>query len=197
MRIWNAYDKVQQFNDGFELFQTIAASVEGGVDGDELEAAFGAIGDFVAERAKQRIINGGLKAVGTIGGKVIGAAGSGLQSIGKGRLKFGRFEVRAVRDLSHVDESTLRQMKKDGFAATTKNGDKIDLHHLDQNPNGPLVEIPRPNHKISNRTQHPNGNTPGGGLTEAQREVHDAWRESYWKARAAEEMMRRGINPDL
>jgi len=130
-------------------------------------------------------------------GQAVAAARTGITSLGKGRINFRGFEVRAARDMSHVDESTLRTMKKDGFAATTKNGDKIDLHHLNQNPNGPLVEIPRPNHKISNARQHPNGNAAGGGLTDAQRAEFDAWRESYWKARATEELMRRGINPDL
>jgi hypothetical protein len=64
------------------------------------------------------------------GAAVIGelaAEGSGansgrgtLISLGKkGRVAFNGMEVRAVRDLSHVEETTLRAMAADGFAART------------------------------------------------------------------------------
>ncbi len=104
-------------------------------------------------------------------------------------------EVRAVRDLSHVDESTLRAMSKKGFAAKDINGNPLQLHHLGQNPAGPLVEIPVTRHRGSNRIQHPLGNAPGVGLTAEQRAAFDAYRESYWKARALEQMQRRGLTP--
>jgi len=41
------------------------------------------------------------------------------------RLVFDGMEVRAVRNLSHVDDSTLRAMAKDGFAAKDINGNKL------------------------------------------------------------------------
>jgi hypothetical protein len=104
-------------------------------------------------------------------------------------------EVRAVRDLSHVKESTLRQMAKDGFAAKDINGKPLVLHHLDQNPAGPLVEMPGFRHSIHNPIQHPLGNAPGVGLSVEQRAAHNAWRGEYWKARATEELARRGLTP--
>jgi RHS repeat-associated protein len=109
------------------------------------------------------------------------------------RVVFDGLEVRAVRDVSHVKESTLRQMAKDGFAARDIHGTPLVLHHLGQNPAGPIVEIPAPLHNIHNRIQHPLGNAPGVGLTPAQRAAFDTWRVEYWKARAVEELTRRGL----
>lgn len=189
--------RVDSAVDGFNAVQQVAAGLEDGLDEDDFEAVLGLAQDYLIERLKSKLIGGALGVAARGASQAAAAARTGITSLGRGRINFRGFEVRAARDMSHIDESTLRTMKKDGFAATTKNGDKIDLHHLNQNPNGPLVEIPRPNHKISNPRQHPNGNTPGGGLTDAQRAEFDAWRESYWKARATEELMRRGINPDL
>ena len=108
------------------------------------------------------------------------------------RLVFDGMEVRAVRDLSHVDEATLRAMAQRGFAAKDLHGRPLVLHHLEQNPAGPIVEIPKPLHNIHNPVQHPLGNAPGVGLTAEQRAAFDAWRVEYWKARAAEELTKRG-----
>jgi A nuclease of the HNH/ENDO VII superfamily with conserved LHH len=79
-------------------------------------------------------------------------------------------------------------MSRRGFAGRTKNGKEIVLHHLAQNPAGPLIEMPRANNKISNPVQHPFGNTRGAGLSEAQRIAHDAWRNDYWRWRAKAEL---------
>jgi len=154
--------------------------------------------------------------IGKIGGKIadgIAAARKGLDELGsagrsfvapntgiirggnKSRVVFDGMEVRGVRELSHVSDSTLKQMAKDGFAAKDINGKSLQLHHVDQNPAGPVVEIPGVRHKISNSIQHPLGNAPGAGLTAEQRAAFDAWRVDYWKARAAEELARRGITP--
>jgi hypothetical protein len=110
-----------------------------------------------------------------------------------GRVTFDGFEVRAVRDLSHLDEGTLRAMEELGFAARDVNGQPLQLHHLDQNPAGPLVEIPRPQHNIGNRVQHPFGNQAGAGLTAEQRAAFNEWRTGYWQERAREELARRGL----
>ncbi|HTV40096.1 MAG TPA: HNH/ENDO VII family nuclease [Candidatus Sulfotelmatobacter sp.] len=111
-------------------------------------------------------------------------------------LWFKGLEIRAVRNLSHLKVGTLRAMARDGFAGYTKNGERISLHHLAQNPNGPLVEMPRPNNRISNVIQHPFGNTPKAGLTEKQRDFHNNWREEYWRWRARRELRaRQGHEP--
>jgi len=106
-------------------------------------------------------------------------------------LNFQGLEVRAVRNLSHVDDATLRAMADKGFAARTVNGDKIVLHHHQQNPAGFIVEVPAPNHSIGNVRQHPFGNTAGAGLSAEQRAAFDSWRGDYWRMRAQEELARR------
>jgi hypothetical protein len=105
--------------------------------------------------------------------------------------QFQGLEVRAVRDLGHVDESTLRAMADKGFAPRTVNGYPIVLHHHQQNPNGFIVEMPAPNHSIGNSRQHPFGNTAGAGLTAEQRAAFDTWRVDYWKDRAQQELLKR------
>jgi len=111
-------------------------------------------------------------------------------------VTFEGIEVRAVRDLSHIDDATLEKMRKDGTAAKTIYGDPIVLHHLDQDPNGPLVEIPDPNHSVWNEIQHPSGNQPGAGLSDSERAEYEAWKRQYWKWRAMQEQTRRQIMGD-
>jgi RHS repeat-associated protein len=108
-------------------------------------------------------------------------------------LHFEGLEIRAVRDLSHLDKATLEAMQQYGFAATTKNGDTIILHHLGQNRLGPLVEMPSQYHNIWNTTQHPFRNAAGVGLTQAERAAYNAWRIEYWKLRATQELNLRRI----
>lgn len=66
-------------------------------------------------------------------------------------VHFNGFEVRAVRSLSHLKPGTLRAMSRRGFAGRTKYGKDIVLHHLAQNPAGPLVEMPEANNNVQNR----------------------------------------------
>jgi len=109
----------------------------------------------------------------------------------RSRVVFEGMEVRAVRELSHLDDTTLRAMKEHGFAATDVNGNSLQLHHHNQSPAGPLVEIPAPKHNINHPVQHPQGNQPGVGLTDQQRGAFNEWRVRYWRARAEEELNRR------
>jgi len=121
------------------------------------------------------------------------AAGATLER--PGFLGFEGLEVRGARDLSHVPEGRLRAMKERGFAATDPvTGDPLILHHLDQNPAGPLVEMVAPRHNVWNVRQHPFGDTPGAGLSAEQRAAFNSqWRPAYWRTRAAEELRRRGL----
>jgi hypothetical protein len=108
-------------------------------------------------------------------------------------VEFQGMEVRAVRDLSHLDQGTLEAMQEAGFAPRTVNGEQISLHHLNQNPAGPLVEMPRGNNLVGNTVQHPLGNTTGAGLTDAQRAAFNTWRTDYWKWRATQELSLRRV----
>jgi hypothetical protein len=109
------------------------------------------------------------------------------------RVEFEGVEARAVRDLSHVDESTLTAMHQRGFAAKDIHGNKLELHHLGQDPYGAIVEVPFRRHQLWNKVQHPFGNLPGAGLTAEQRALFKVWRARYWRARAAQELARRGL----
>ncbi|MGH7857283.1 MAG: RHS repeat domain-containing protein, partial [Candidatus Binatia bacterium] len=130
--------------------------------------------------------------VGGLTGRIAETSSQLLRLPRSARAVFEGLEVRGIRDLSHVDESTLRAMSEYGFSATDRHGNKLILHHLDQNPAGPVVEMPAMRHSIGNRVQHPLGNTPGAGLSPSEREAFDQWRVEYWKARAREELGRRG-----
>lgn len=129
----------------------------------------------------------------TGGGFGMPMLGSAVESLGVNRAMFQGMEIGAVRDLSHLNVATLKAMREFGFAPTTVNGESIVLHHLGQLPEGPLVEMPGANHSIGNIIQHPLGNAPGVGLNAAQRASYNAWRVEYWKARAAQELAKRGL----
>lgn len=111
----------------------------------------------------------------------------------RGIVEFQGFEVRAVRDLSHLDEGTLRAMQDIGFAAKDAKGNSLVLHHHQQNPAGPIFEMPGKNHNIGNARQHPFGNTKGAGLSGGDRALFNQWRTDYWKERASAELKRRGL----
>ena len=117
----------------------------------------------------------------------------GLARPSNGRAVFNGLEVRGMRDLSHMSETDLRRMARQGTAGTDHRGRALIQHHHKQNPNGPIIEMPRSNHKIGNVKQHPHGNAKGKGLTPAQRAGFNGWREQYWKARAENELARRGL----
>lgn len=67
------------------------------------------------------------------------------------------------------------------------------MHHLNQYSAELVVEMPAFGHSVHNPVQHPFGNTPGAGLSAEQRVAFDAWGIEYWKARATEELARRGL----
>lgn len=156
-------------------------------------ALSGGIGGPVTLSAATTGFAGALKLAGLFGGIRIGAAESvgDLVQVGKNRVTFQGMEVRAVRDLSHVSDSTLQAMAKRGFAGKTADGESIVLHHHLQNPDGFIVELPASKHSIGNVNQHPYGNAKGAGLTTEQRTAFDNWRVDYWKARAQAELQKR------
>ncbi|MFA6958485.1 MAG: Ig-like domain-containing protein [Thermoanaerobaculia bacterium] len=159
------------------------------------EATFEDVGGKAVNVGTQ-LAQGGAEGVVLKGGSAlvrVARLSSGIKRLSKTRLIFEGFEVRAARDLSHLSESTLREMRAKGFAGKTVDGIPIQVHHMGQNPAGPFVEIPITFHKSGNRRQHPLGNLKGVGLTPQQREEFDQWRERYWKARADEELLRKGL----
>ena len=144
----------------------------------------GFVGDTGGDLASVRAGNGFI-----LGGGVV--PGSTLAK--RGIVEFQGLEVRAVRDLSHLDEGTLRAMQEYGFAAKDAKGNSLVLHHHLQDPAGPIIEIPAANHSIRNARQHPFGNEKGLGLTAEERAQFNQWRSDYWKSRAVEELKNRGL----
>lgn len=57
-----------------------------------------------------------------------------------------------------------------------------------------IVEIPRPNHNIANKVQHPFGNAKDKGLTLLQRKDWNKTRNNFQKERARQELLKRMIN---
>ncbi len=123
-------------------------------------------------------------------------AGSKLEYLAPGRVKFDGVEFRAVRDLSHLGEAELKEMVKKGKAFRDINGNPMHGHHYLQldhrHPDGFIVEIPGLDHNAKNMIQHPK--PVGEGLPEAARkEWNNVLREAYYKERARTELLRRGL----
>ena len=113
----------------------------------------------------------------------------------KGRVMFDGVEFRAVRDLSHMSENTLRDMVRYGKNPESTFNIRLDGHHNKQQyhrePGAFIIEIPENKHSIGNKIQHPLGNK--GGLTKEQRTDWDKVRKAFNKERAKQELIRRGI----
>jgi len=121
--------------------------------------------------------------------------GSKLEYLAPGRVKFDGVEFRGVRDLGHLSEDQLWKMYRKGINPTDINGIRLDGHHFAQQyhrkPGTFMVEIPEPNHCISNTVQHPLGKS--SGLASAERGDWDILRVKVNKARAETELIRRSL----
>nr|WP_262487718.1 HNH/ENDO VII family nuclease [Cellulophaga lytica] len=89
-------------------------------------------------------------------------------------------------------------MKENGVSGTTKGGrvsgsEKVILHHQKQNPNGPIIELPKSKHDLGNKKMHPFGNKKGAGVGK-NRPDFDNWRKEYWKNRADVELNKKKIS---
>jgi len=133
-------------------------------------------------------------------GKVIRAdaipAGSKLEYLGPGKVKFDGVEFRAVRDLGHLTEGDLLIMQKRGYAPKGPDGKSMHGHHYKQlshrHSDGFVVEMPGSKHDYANKIQHPK--PIGEGLpVAARKEWNQTLRAQYWMERARTELLRRGV----
>jgi hypothetical protein len=79
-------------------------------------------------------------------------------------------------------ETNLQLMRR-GCAPYGPDGERIELHHLIQTQRGAIAEITKTFHNVNTKVIHvnwPQRNFPSG----INRELHDQWRENYWKFRA-------------
>lgn len=90
-------------------------------------------------------------------------------------------------------------MAKEGVSSTTKGGrvkgsEPIILHHQKQNPEGPIIELPKSKHDLGNKKMHPFGNQKGKDVGNGSvRHDFGNWRREYWKYRARKALRRRDL----
>lgn len=114
------------------------------------------------------------------------------EQISAHEAKFMGMIVKAQRSLEHLSEKQLRYLFKEKISPKDKRGETIILHHHQQKAEGPIIEMPQPNHSLSNKKQHPLGNKGGVGSGKVRADF-DTWRSKYWRARYANELLRRGV----
>ncbi|NWO14198.1 HNH/ENDO VII family nuclease [Virgibacillus sp.] len=116
----------------------------------------------------------------------------GYEQTHKFSAHFRGFEVKAQRSLSHMSDKQLIYSFKKGYSPKDGANDTIVLHHHEQKVEGPIIEMPSRYHDLGNKRQHPFGNSGGVGSGEGRLEFNK-WRKEYWKARYANEMIKRGL----
>ena len=105
--------------------------------------------------------------------------------------RWSRNEFRGMRvyqrndliDPNRVDKDgrTSLELMRQGRAPIGPDGERINLHHLNERNDGPLAELTQTMHSINTRTIHINpGTTPSG----IDRNAFDTYRRNYWKNRA-------------
>lgn len=113
-------------------------------------------------------------------------------------MKFDGVEFRAVRDLSHLSDDTLKRMAKTGVSPRDVYGEILEGHHhlqkYHREPGAFVVEIPNPLHRSSNINQHPLGNKGGLGSNTAERQDWNKLRKTFNKKHAQTELKRRGAH---
>ncbi|TKI62126.1 hypothetical protein FC756_19285 [Lysinibacillus mangiferihumi] len=124
--------------------------------------------------------------------KEIQKAIEGYEQTGKFKATFRGFEVKAQRPLSHLSDKQVKFLFKKGYSPKDGANDTIILHHHEQKVEGPIIEMPNRYHDLGNKRQHPLGNKGGVGAGE-ERQQFNTWRKEYWKARYANEIIKRGI----
>ncbi len=76
--------------------------------------------------------------------------------------------------------TSLERMRK-GEPPIGPDGAPVELHHLNQADEGPVVEVTKTFHTQNKAAIHINGNKMGSGI---DRDAFKAWRKSYWEHRA-------------
>lgn len=98
------------------------------------------------------------------------------------------------RSLEHLSDKELIYLFKRGLAPRNrKYGSGLNgvyqLHHWNQNVQGPLMEIPGKLHTNNYSRIHPLRNRGGIG---SNRPGWDQYRKDYWRARYIDELIKRG-----
>ena len=83
-------------------------------------------------------------------------------------------------DLKDARGRTNRERMKKGLAPIDSDGDSINLHHIDQTPDGPIAEVSAAEHHENYGTWHSN---TGQSPSEINRSDFNKWRGKYWRKR--------------
>jgi hypothetical protein len=86
-------------------------------------------------------------------------------------------------DPNQIDSKTgltNRQLMEQGKAPIGPDGNKINIHHVNQTDDGPVMEITSTDHQQNNQTLHTN---TGQSPSQINRSEFDKWRNEYWKIR--------------
>jgi len=83
-----------------------------------------------------------------------------------------------------IDGETNLDRMKQGKCPYSKDGEKIELHHIGQNPDAPLAELTTTEHRGSANDMTLHDKTIDE--SKINREAFRSERENYWKARAAQ-----------
>jgi RHS repeat-associated protein len=102
------------------------------------------------------------------------------QSTFRGTKIFLRNDLVDPARLDSNGVSNLQRMSR-GWAPVGPDGFPINLHHVLQTPDGPIIELAQSFHVRYRRVIHVNPPTMPSGI---DRYAFDRWRESYWKWRA-------------
>jgi hypothetical protein len=88
-----------------------------------------------------------------------------------------------IIDPARLDKKgrTSLERMQNGDPPVGPDGASVELHHLNQADEGPVVEVTKTFHSENNAAIHINGNKMGSGI---DRDTFDAWRKRYWKRRA-------------
>jgi len=91
-----------------------------------------------------------------------------------------------------VDGETNLQRMQRGVAPWGSDHRPLEIHHLNQANEGPVVEILADFHDAHSKTIHINGNTIPSGI---DRPGFNSWKRRYWQQRATELARARGVPP--
>jgi hypothetical protein len=84
-------------------------------------------------------------------------------------------------DIMRMPESRLTgKPSKRGKAPTGDDGHPIELHHKDQNPEGPLIEMTRTEHRGKGNFSKNHSNT-GQSASEIDRSIFSQQRRNHWQ----------------
>ena len=89
-----------------------------------------------------------------------------------------------IFDANRIDKNTgltNRQLMEKGLAPYGNDGQKINIHHIDQTNKGPVIEMTNTKHTSNYSNLHQN---TGQNPSQINRSEFNSWRNGYWNWRS-------------